>query len=162
MHAVHFLGQGQSYLSDQRVSYIIHVTEKEGKGEGNMRISPQMKYGRTRHIPAFEFVTIILKARQESSGDANIALVQICLDVAVCEWSCSESFWQNGGHFVKKNQNQANLFGPYPGDAKSSWRPLTNTRTYLRHKKLLCVKAVEIYGRLSRSTGLLTGGPTKV
>ena len=83
MHAVHFLGQGQSYLSDQRVSYIIHVTEKEGKGEGNMSISPQMKYGRARHITAFEFVTIILKARQESSGDANIGQVQIRPDVEV-------------------------------------------------------------------------------
>ena len=30
MHAVHFWGQGSSYLSDQRVP----VTEKEEKGEG--------------------------------------------------------------------------------------------------------------------------------
>ena len=79
MHAVHFLGQGHSFLSDQRVT----VTEKEGKGEGNMSISPQMKYGRARHIPAFEFVTIILKTRQESSGDANIGVVQIRPDVEV-------------------------------------------------------------------------------
>ena len=39
MHAVHFWGQGSSYLSDQRP-----VTEREGKGEGTQSISPWTKY----------------------------------------------------------------------------------------------------------------------
>ena len=41
---------------------VLPVTEREGKGKGNMSISPGMKYGHARHI---------LKSRDQSGKGIN-------------------------------------------------------------------------------------------